>query len=76
MCAPPAASPRLPSGPFTAPGDHKVYIDLSFYDELRSRFGAPGDFAQAYVIAHEIGHHVQKLLGITDQVEEAKHGPQ
>ncbi len=61
-------------GPFYCPGDHKVYIDLSFYDELRSRFGAPGDFAQAYVIAHEIGHHVQKLLGISDQVEEAKRG--
>ncbi len=61
-------------GPFYCPGDHKVYIDLSFYDELRSRFGAPGDFAQAYVIAHEIGHHVQKLLGISDQVMEAKRG--
>lgn len=61
-------------GPFYCPGDHKVYIDLSFYDELRSRFGAPGDFAQAYVIAHEIGHHVQKLLGISDRVEEAKSG--
>jgi uncharacterized protein len=56
-------------GPFYCPGDEKVYIDLDFYQELKSRFRAPGDFAQAYVIAHEIGHHVQKLLGIMDQVE-------
>jgi predicted metalloprotease len=61
-------------GPFYCPGDQKVYIDLSFYDELRQQFGAPGDFAQAYVIAHEIGHHVQNLLGISDKVEEAKRG--
>jgi predicted metalloprotease len=61
-------------GPFYCPGDLKVYIDLSFYDDLRSRFGAPGDFAQAYVIAHEIGHHVQNLLGISDEVEEARRG--
>jgi hypothetical protein len=56
------------SGPFYCPADGKVYIDLSFYDELRDRFGAPGDFAQAYVIAHEIGHHVQNLLGVSERV--------
>ena len=57
-------------GPFYCPADQKVYIDLSFYDDLKNRFGAPGDFAQAYVIAHEIGHHVQNLLGILPKVHE------
>ena len=56
-------------GPFYCPGDEKVYIDLAFYRELKNRFRAPGDFAQAYVIAHEIGHHIQKLLGTMDRVD-------
>lgn len=59
-------------GPFYCPRDEKVYIDLEFYRELRDRFRAPGDFAQAYVIAHEIGHHVQNLLGISEQVQNAR----
>jgi len=56
-------------GPFYCPRDEKVYIDLGFYEVMRTRLGAPGDFAQAYVIAHEVGHHVQKLMGITDRIE-------
>ena len=60
------------SGPFYCPADQKVYIDLSFYNELRDRFNVPGDFAMSYVIAHEIGHHVQKQLGIMDKVDELR----
>ena len=59
-------------GPFYCPFDQKVYLDLSFFGDLRARFGAPGDFAQAYVIAHEVGHHVQTLLGISEKVNELR----
>jgi predicted metalloprotease len=59
-------------GPFYCPADERVYLDTSFFQELRHRFRAPGDFAQAYVIAHEVGHHVQNLLGISDQVEQVQ----
>ena len=58
-------------GPFYCPEDQKVYIDLSFYEDLKTRFKAPGDFAQAYVIAHEVGHHVQNLLGISEKIQSA-----
>ena len=60
------------SGPFYCPADGRVYLDLAFFRELDVRFGAPGDFAQAYVIAHEVGHHVQNLLGVAQQVSEAR----
>lgn len=59
-------------GPFYCPADQQVYIDLGFYQDLKNQLGAPGDFAQAYVIAHEVGHHVQNLVGISDQVQQAQ----
>jgi predicted metalloprotease len=63
------------TGPFYCPNDRLVYIDLSFFDELSQRFGAPGDFAEAYVIAHEFGHHIQNLLGVSDRVQGGRSGP-
>ena len=60
------------TGPFYCPADQQVYIDLSFFDDLANKLGAPGDFAQAYVIAHEVGHHVQNLMGLTDQVHQQR----
>jgi uncharacterized protein len=63
---------RAAVGPFYCPADQKLYIDLAFFDELHTKFGAPGDFAQAYVIAHEVGHHVQNQLGIASQVQAAR----
>ncbi len=62
------------TGPFYCPGDHRLYVDLTFFDELRTRFRAPGDFAQAYVLAHEVGHHVQNQLGILDRVHRLQRG--
>lgn len=59
-------------GPFYCPGDQKVYIDLGFYNEMKNRFNAPGDFAQAYVIAHEVGYHIQNLMGTSDKVQQAR----
>lgn len=61
-------------GPFYCPGDQKVYIDLNFYQEMKTRFNAPGDFAQAYVIAHEVGHHIQNLMGTSGKVQQARQG--
>jgi uncharacterized protein len=59
-------------GPFYCPGDQKVYIDTSFYETMRRQLGAPGDFAQAYVVAHEVGHHVQNLMGLTEKMDQAR----
>ena len=65
-------SGQAAAGPFYCPGDQKVYIDLAFYDEMKNRFHAPGDFAQAYVIAHEVGHHIQNIMGTSDKVQQAR----
>jgi predicted metalloprotease len=62
------------TGPFYCPQDEKVYIDLGFYDELKQRFGAPGEFAQAYVLAHEVGHHLQKIIGVENRVRQMQQG--
>jgi uncharacterized protein len=62
------------AGPFYCPGDQQVYLDLAFFDELATRFGAPGDFAQAYVVAHEVGHHIQTITGVEEKVRRAQRG--
>jgi uncharacterized protein len=62
------------TGPFYCPADRKLYLDMSFFDELERRFGAPGDFAQAYVIAHEVGHHIQTVLGLSQRVQQMRQG--
>ena len=67
-CNRPAASAQSAMGPFYCPSDNKVYIDLSFYQDMKNKLGAPGDFAQAYVVAHEVGHHLQNVFGIADKV--------